>query len=43
MLIVYFFSVFIGEFIKFVMFYGILDLFLKFYKEKLKLSVFVIR
>ncbi|EJB44387.1 hypothetical protein HPHPA5_0315 [Helicobacter pylori Hp A-5] len=42
-LIVYPFSVFIGGFIKLVMSYGILDSFLKFYKEKLKLSVFATR
>ncbi len=39
-LIVYPFSVFIGGFINLVMSYGILDSFLKFYKEKLKLSAF---
>ncbi len=42
-LIVYPFSTFIGEFIKLVMSYGILDSFLKFYKEKLKLSAFATR
>ncbi|GAA7510138.1 hypothetical protein ckin130_07340 [Helicobacter pylori] len=42
-LIVYPFSAFIGGFIKLVMSYGILDSFLKFYKEKLKLSVFATR
>ncbi len=42
-LIVYPFSAFIGEFIKLVMSYGILDSFLKFYKEKLKLSTFATR
>ncbi len=40
-LIAYPFSAFIGEFIKLVMSYGILDSFLKFYKEKLKLSELV--
>ncbi|WP_423749753.1 ATP-binding protein [Helicobacter pylori] len=40
-LIVYPFSAFIGGFIKLVMSYGILDSFLKFYKEKLKLSELV--
>ncbi len=39
-LISYPFSVFIGGFINFIMSYGVLDSFLKFYKEKLKLSVF---
>ncbi|WP_131158225.1 ATP-binding protein [Helicobacter pylori] len=39
-LIAYPFSVFIGGFINLVMSYGILDSFLKFYKEKLKLSAF---
>ncbi|BAW47433.1 ATP-dependent OLD family endonuclease [Helicobacter pylori] len=39
-LIVYPFSVFIGGFINLIMSYGILDSFLKFYKEKLKLSAF---
>ncbi|GAA8513133.1 hypothetical protein oki101_03430 [Helicobacter pylori] len=34
------FSVFIGGFINLIMSYGILDSFLKFYKEKLKLSAF---
>ncbi|MUU40453.1 ATP-binding protein [Helicobacter pylori] len=42
-LIVYPFSAFIGEFIKLIMSYGILDSFLKFYKEKLKLSAFATR
>ncbi|MGN8466066.1 AAA family ATPase [Helicobacter pylori] len=42
-LIVYPFSAFIGGFIKLVMSYGILDSFLKFYKEKLKLSAFATR
>ncbi|PDW35871.1 AAA family ATPase [Helicobacter pylori] len=42
-LISYPFSVFIGGFIKLVMSYGILDSFLKFYKEKLKLSAFATR
>ncbi|GAA7568707.1 hypothetical protein ckin36_06300 [Helicobacter pylori] len=42
-LIVYPFSAFIGGFIKLVMSYGILDSFLKFYKEKLKLSTFATR
>ncbi|MGN8487254.1 AAA family ATPase [Helicobacter pylori] len=42
-LIVYPFSAFIGEFIKLVMSYGMLDSFLKFYKEKLKLSAFATR
>ncbi len=42
-LIVYPFSAFIGEFIKLVMSYGILDSFLKFYKEKLKLGAFTTR
>ncbi|PDX39578.1 hypothetical protein [Helicobacter pylori] len=42
-LIVYPFSAFIGEFIKLVMSYGILDSFLKFYKEKLKLGAFATR
>ncbi|GAA8992006.1 hypothetical protein Taitung14_04210 [Helicobacter pylori] len=40
MLIVYPFSVFIGGFINLIMSYGVLDSFLKFYKEKLKLSAF---
>ncbi|WP_425251431.1 AAA family ATPase [Helicobacter pylori] len=40
-LIAYPFSVFIGGFINLVKSYGILDSFLKFYKEKLKLSEFV--
>lgn len=39
-LISYPFSVFVGGFINLVMSYGVLDLFLKFYKEKLKLSAF---
>lgn len=39
-LIVYPFSVFIGGFINLIMSYGVLDSFLKFYKEKLKLSTF---
>ncbi|GHQ11751.1 hypothetical protein VN0280_03970 [Helicobacter pylori] len=39
-LISYPFSVFIGVFINLIMSYGILDSFLKFYKEKLKLSAF---
>ncbi len=39
-LISYPFSVFIGGFINRIMSYGILDSFLKFYKEKLKLSAF---
>ncbi len=39
-LISYSFSVFIGGFINLIMSYGILDSFLKFYKEKLKLSAF---
>ncbi|GAA7970722.1 hypothetical protein COL9_02090 [Helicobacter pylori] len=42
-LIVYPFSAFIGEFIKLVMSYGILDSFLKSYKEKLKLGAFATR
>ncbi len=42
-LIVYPFSVFIGGFINLIMSYGILDSFLKFYKEKLKLSAFSTR
>ncbi|EMR58339.1 hypothetical protein A608_0306 [Helicobacter pylori CCHI 33] len=42
-LIVYPFSAFIGESIKLVMSYGILDSFLKFYKEKLKLGAFATR
>ncbi len=40
MLISYPFSVFIGGFINLIMSYGILDSFLKFYKEKLNLSAF---
>ncbi|GAA9427635.1 hypothetical protein HpHA285_01140 [Helicobacter pylori] len=39
-LISYPFSVFIGGFINLIISYGILDSFLKFYKEKLKLSAF---
>ncbi|MFT2746676.1 ATP-binding protein [Helicobacter pylori] len=39
-LISYPFSVFIGDFINLIMSYGVLDSFLKFYKEKLKLSAF---
>ncbi len=39
-LISYPFSVFIGGFINHIMSYGVLDSFLKFYKEKLKLSAF---
>ncbi|MCQ2863601.1 ATP-binding protein [Helicobacter pylori] len=42
-LISYPFSVFIGGFINLVKSYGILDSFLKFYKEKLKLSAFTTR
>lgn len=42
-LIVYPFSVFIGGFINLVKSYGILDSFLKFYKEKLKLGAFTTR
>ncbi len=42
-LISYPFSVFVGGFINLVMFYGVLDLFLKFYKEKLKLGTFTTR
>ncbi|WQS38880.1 ATP-binding protein [Helicobacter pylori] len=42
-LIVYPFSAFIGGLIKLVMSYGILDSFLKFYKEKLELSAFATR
>ncbi|MGL2846333.1 ATP-binding protein [Helicobacter pylori] len=42
-LISYPFSVFVGGFINLVMSYGVLDLFLKFYKEKLKLSTFSTR
>ncbi|GAA8359384.1 hypothetical protein HpDR37_18200 [Helicobacter pylori] len=42
-LIVYPFSVFIGGFINLVKSYGILDSFLKFYKEKLKLGAFATR
>ncbi len=40
-LISYSFSVFVGGFINLIMSYGILDSFLKFYKEKLKLSELV--
>ncbi|GHS27752.1 hypothetical protein VN1155_02440 [Helicobacter pylori] len=39
-LISYPFSVFIGGFMNLIMSYGVLDSFLKFYKEKLKLSAF---
>ncbi|GAA7557965.1 hypothetical protein HpBHB38_01150 [Helicobacter pylori] len=39
-LISYPFNVFIGDFINLIMSYGVLDSFLKFYKEKLKLSAF---
>ncbi|MGL2848465.1 ATP-binding protein [Helicobacter pylori] len=42
-LISYPFSVFVGGFINLVMSYGVLDLFLKFYKEKLKLGAFTTR
>ncbi|GHS54857.1 hypothetical protein VN1171_04590 [Helicobacter pylori] len=42
-LIVYPFSAFIGEFINLVKSYGILDSFLKFYKEKLELGAFATR
>lgn len=42
-LIAYPFGVFIGGFIKLVKSYGILDSFLKFYKEKLKLGAFATR
>ncbi|TPH41621.1 ATP-binding protein [Helicobacter pylori] len=42
-LISYPFCVFIGGFINLIMSYGILDSFLKFYKEKLKLSAFSTR
>ncbi len=42
-LISYPFSVFIGGFINLIMSYGVLDSFLKFYKEKLKLSAFAIK
>ncbi len=42
-LISYPFSVFIGGFINLIMSYGILDSFLKFYKEKLKLGAFATR
>ncbi|MGL2404232.1 ATP-binding protein [Helicobacter pylori] len=42
-LISYPFCVFVGSFINLVMSYGILDSFLKFYKEKLKLSAFATR
>ncbi len=42
-LISYPFSIFVGGFINLIMSYGILDSFLKFYKEKLKLSTFSTR
>ncbi len=42
-LISYPFSVFVGGFINLIMSYGILDSFLKFYKEKLKLGAFTTR
>lgn len=42
-LISYPFSVFVGGFINLIMSYGVLDLFLKFYKEKLKLGAFTTR
>ncbi|MDU9711443.1 AAA family ATPase [Helicobacter pylori] len=42
-LISYPFSVFVGGFINLIMSYGTLDSFLKFYKEKLKLSTFSTR
>lgn len=42
-LIIYPFSVFIGGFISLIMSYGTLDSFLKFYKEKSKLSEFATR
>ncbi len=42
-LIVYPFSVFVGSFISLIMSYGVLDSFLKFYKEKLKLGAFATR
>ncbi len=42
-MISYPFSVFVGGFINLIMSYGILDSFLKFYKEKLKLSTFSTR
>ncbi len=42
-LISYPFSVFVGGFINLVMSYGVLDSFLKFYKEKLKLGAFSTR
>ncbi len=42
-LISYPFSVFVGGFINLIMSYGILDSFLKFYKEKLKLGAFATR
>lgn len=42
-LISYPFCVFIGGFINLIMSYGVLDSFLKFYKEKLKLSTFSTR
>ncbi len=42
-LISYPFSVFVGGFINLIMSYGVLDSFLKFYKEKLKLGAFATR
>ncbi len=42
-LISYPFSIFMGGFINLIMSYGILDSFLKFYKEKLKLGAFATR
>ncbi len=42
-LISYPFSVFVGGFISLIMSYGVLDSFLKFYKEKLKLGAFTTR
>lgn len=42
-LISYPFSVFVGGFINLIMSYGVLDSFLKFYKEKLKLGAFTTR
>ncbi|WP_120906054.1 ATP-binding protein [Helicobacter pylori] len=42
-LISYPFSVFVGEFINLIISYGVLDSFLKFYKEKLKLGAFTTR
>ncbi|WP_120851398.1 AAA family ATPase [Helicobacter pylori] len=42
-LISYPFSVFVGSFISLIMSYGVLDSFLKFYKEKLKLGAFTTR